>query len=290
MCKCSPPKVAILLETKKEGPNQGRWFYKCAAKSSSDQCKFFEWQDQSSSQSQSQSASTSRFPSSSGNRLGSSTPSQPAHSKPKQAPITPSQPSSSRKRTESEMSDDDEERAMLEAMNASTDDEIEIIGGADDPFQTPTKKKQKFDSFSTPGSKNVAASSGTSGSGNSEYRKVMADAESPFHKLQNTLFGNGGGGTPASSSAAGSSADPVQGFENALGQLAPQWEAIKKELAKKDRLIEAGKKRAVVLQERMVKAESERDAHKKDNEQLQQKVHLLDLEITELRTRIARDE
>ncbi len=37
LCRCTPPKPANLLTTRKPGPNQGRKFYKCH------ECNFFEW-------------------------------------------------------------------------------------------------------------------------------------------------------------------------------------------------------------------------------------------------------
>ncbi len=37
LCRCTPPKPANLLTTRKAGPNQGRTFYKCH------DCNFFEW-------------------------------------------------------------------------------------------------------------------------------------------------------------------------------------------------------------------------------------------------------
>lgn len=40
MCECQQP--AILLTVRKEGPNQGRKFYKCSEQNG---CKYFEWEE-----------------------------------------------------------------------------------------------------------------------------------------------------------------------------------------------------------------------------------------------------
>ncbi|RUS14061.1 P-loop containing nucleoside triphosphate hydrolase protein, partial [Endogone sp. FLAS-F59071] len=41
LCNCKKPKPAIHLETKKAGPNRGRWFYKCG----SNECSFWKWDE-----------------------------------------------------------------------------------------------------------------------------------------------------------------------------------------------------------------------------------------------------
>ncbi|CAE7236722.1 Top3a [Symbiodinium natans] len=43
-CRCEPPQAAIQLEVKKEGPNQGKRFFKCP-KPRDHQCSYFEWLD-----------------------------------------------------------------------------------------------------------------------------------------------------------------------------------------------------------------------------------------------------
>ncbi|CAJ1345358.1 unnamed protein product [Effrenium voratum] len=44
MCSCGQP--ALLLTVKKEGPNQGRCFFKCARQHPEPPCPFFEWADE----------------------------------------------------------------------------------------------------------------------------------------------------------------------------------------------------------------------------------------------------
>lgn len=43
MCECSKP--AILLTVRKDGPNQGRKFFKCDTNANQSSCNFFEWED-----------------------------------------------------------------------------------------------------------------------------------------------------------------------------------------------------------------------------------------------------
>ena len=45
VCNCDPPVVCIQRQVKKEGPNNGRWFYCCATSESMGGCKKFQWED-----------------------------------------------------------------------------------------------------------------------------------------------------------------------------------------------------------------------------------------------------
>ena len=242
-----------------------RWFWKC---NQPVKCKFFEWQDKP-SESQSQPWSTpSRFPASSGagNRLGSSTPTpqlrtQPTSSRPPATPIQPkASASNSRKRREVSPDWDEEElEAMATAEDHNADDILPCAS------QTTTAKKAKFNSFSTP----PPATSASGGRGGGDYDKIMSDPTSPFHARQKALFPESP--TPSAAGPSGSSQGDVKEIEQILGSAGTKLEAVKREIAKKDRLIEAGRKKALSLQERLTKREAECKTLKNENAALHQK-------------------
>ncbi|EFX02594.1 zinc finger DNA-binding protein [Grosmannia clavigera kw1407] len=65
LCDCTPPRDAVLRETRKPGLNKGRWFYTCAQTDRRRQCKFFLWEDSARSSGSSNNSSGTAAPASS---------------------------------------------------------------------------------------------------------------------------------------------------------------------------------------------------------------------------------
>ncbi|KAK4698473.1 hypothetical protein P7C70_g7802, partial [Phenoliferia sp. Uapishka_3] len=301
MCKCSPPKEAVSFQVKNGGSNHGRFFYKCP-NAQGKQCKLYLWEDELPD---SASTPSHTFPTSSGagNRLGGSPPSPTLSSQTvrRQPPITPSKPKPStptarKRRATEEISDESDSEEVQIVMGSSSaqkdldeDDEI-IVSPTSSQKESPTKKT-KFESFTTPKFKSavVNGDSGASRMSNGrggEYEKIMGDPASPFHAKQRDLFGNS---TPSTShgSPVSNGQDAVGVIKDLSGIVQSTLEGLQKDVEKKDRLVEAGKKQSASLKERMVKVNAENEGLKAENNALRLQMQKLKQEVDELRTRLS---
>ncbi|KAF2850803.1 hypothetical protein T440DRAFT_518095 [Plenodomus tracheiphilus IPT5] len=131
-CDCNPRAPAIHFETKKAGPNQGRWFRSCQ-KPEGARCGFFLWDDQAQPREQAALMNNSRT------EPGHTNPTTPSKRQPSPPPYTietrPSEPS--RKRTRLTRSDSDEHGCGDDDFNSELN---EIMTGA----ETPSKGKRKL--------------------------------------------------------------------------------------------------------------------------------------------------
>ncbi|KAI4661725.1 uncharacterized protein J4E78_004514 [Alternaria triticimaculans] len=151
-CDCNPRLPAVHFETKKAGPNKGRWFRSCQKpQDAEDRCKFFLWDDQAHTREQSALANNSRTEPGPANPAPTNpvTPSRRQPSPPPPYTIETNPAASIRKRTRpsndefddeyglGQVNDDDLNQAMVEAETPSK-------AARTTNFTTPAPKRQKL--------------------------------------------------------------------------------------------------------------------------------------------------
>ncbi|KAI5475675.1 zinc finger, GRF-type domain containing protein [Pseudohyphozyma bogoriensis] len=313
LCLCG--KKTQVFTVKKEGPNTGREFFKCAQPSP---CKTFIWADdaQAASEVDSQSTATTMtdsFPSGAGNRLGStsaSTSTSPTKSRSSTVAQTP-QPSPAKKvfRPVAILSDDDlsEDDVFGPAPVSPTktsgkkarepdEDEIEAFEEAREGSPSPTKKP-RFGGAAGAGAgggfvtSKAAPVTPTTGRVQQKtgFDAIKADPESPFHARHSGLFGGPAAasaspsvsavGSPSAGAAGEAGSEALKALLEMGETFLPNLKALDKEWELLARKLKAKTKEAEFSKSRLAKMSEEREADKN-------RIRQLEAQVEELRSRV----
>ncbi|KAF2750919.1 hypothetical protein M011DRAFT_474405 [Sporormia fimetaria CBS 119925] len=176
-CDCNPRLPALHLQTKKPGPNTGRWFYTCQGpQDDTTRCNSFLWDSDAKTREERALINNSR----SETELADRTPSRPTRTGSPPPPYNTKEsdatPTNKRKRPIGEQLDE----FGFGLDDSSLDDELRAL-----TEETPSKSKvARNQLFSTPGSRNPGGDSGTFPTPHTASRPVDKQNHS---KLGNSL-------------------------------------------------------------------------------------------------------